>query len=54
MLKLHKPKCENNDITTIRTSSKPHFQWKKHFLKNPLYFKIYADSEADNQTEIII
>ena len=30
MLKLPKPKCKNNDITTIRTSSEPHFQWKKN------------------------
>ena len=24
MLLLHKPKCENNDITTIRTSKESH------------------------------
>ena len=35
---LHKPKCENIDKTTIRTSSEPHSQWKKQFRKNPLYF----------------
>ena len=28
MLKIHKPKCENNDITTIRMSSESHFYWK--------------------------
>ena len=45
MLKIHKPKCENNDITTARTSpdSDPH--WKKHF------HKIYADFEADNEKD---
>ena len=37
MLMLHKPKCENNDITTIRTSSESHIQWKKHFRKNPFF-----------------
>ena len=47
MLKLHTPKCENNDITTIRASSEPHIQWKKQFHRNPLYFGIYADFEAD-------
>ena len=49
MLMLHKPKCENNDKTTIRTSSESHLHWKKHFHKNPLYFRIYADFEADNE-----
>ena len=39
MLTLHKPKCENKDITTIETSSNSH----------PLYFRIYADLEADNE-----
>ena len=24
MLKIHKPKCENNEITTIRTSTESH------------------------------
>ena len=51
MLKIHKPKCENNDITTIRTSSDSHLHWKKHFHKNPLYFRIYADFEADNEKD---
>ena len=49
MLTIHKPKCENNDITTIRTSSDSHLHWKKHFHKNPLYFRIYADFESDNE-----
>ena len=47
MLKKHKPKCESNDITTIRTSSESHFHWKKHFHKNPLFFRMYAHFEAD-------
>ena len=33
MLKAHQPKCENNDITTIRTSSDSHLHWKIHFHK---------------------
>ena len=51
MLMKHKPKSEINDITTIKTSSESHINWKKHFHKNPLYFRIYADFEADNEIE---
>ena len=51
MLKIHKPNCENNDITTIRTSNEPHLYWKKHFHKNPLFFGIYVDFEADNEKD---
>ena len=36
MLGIHKPKRENNDITTIRTSPDSHLHWKNHFHKNPL------------------
>ena len=49
MLMIHKTKCENIDITTIRTSSELHLHWKKCFDKNPLYFRIYADFDADNE-----
>ena len=35
-LMIHKPKCENYDITTIRTSSESHLHWNDHFHKNPL------------------
>ena len=51
MLKIHKQKCEKNDITTIRTSSESNLHWKKHFHKKPLYFRIYADFEADNEKD---
>ena len=51
MLIKHKPKCENNNITTITTSKESHLFWKKHFHKNPLYFRIYADFEADNEKD---
>ena len=51
MLLLHKPKCENNEITTIKTSKESHIYWKKHFDKNLLYFRIYADFEADNEKD---
>ena len=32
MLSLHKSKCENYDITTIRTSSESHLLWKKNIF----------------------
>ena len=51
MLMLHKPKCENNDITTIGTSSDSHLHWKDHVHKNPIYFRIYEDFEADNEID---
>ena len=51
MLLLHDPKCENNDITTIRTSPESHLHWKDHSPKNPLYFRIYADFEGDNEID---
>ena len=51
MLMLHKQKCGDGDITTLRTSSESHIYWKKHFHKNPLYFRTYADFEADNEKD---
>ena len=51
MLTLHEPKCENNDLTTIRTSPESPLHWKDHFHKNPIYFRIYADFEADNEKD---
>ena len=51
MLRIHKPNCENNDITTIRTSPDSHLLWKNQFHKNPLCFRINADFEADNEKD---
>ena len=51
MLMIQKPKCENVDITTIRTSSKSHLHWKDNFHKSPIYFRIYADFETDNEID---
>ena len=36
MLMLRKPKCENNEICGVRTSSDSHLHWKGHFHKNPI------------------
>ena len=43
----NKQKCGEDNITTIKTSSESHLHWKKQFHKNPLYFRAYADFEAD-------
>ena len=51
MLTLHKPKCEVFDITTITTSTESNLHWKDRFHKSPLYFRIYADFEADNEID---
>ena len=50
----HKRKCGDDNICTIRTPNELHFQWNKHFYKNPLYFRIMADFEADNEKEDIV
>ena len=51
MLMIHKPKSENYDITTIRTSSESDLHWKDQFQKNPIFFTIYADFEADHEID---
>ena len=51
MLMKHKQKCGDDNITTIKTSNEPYLLWKKHFHKNPIYFRIYADIEADNEKD---
>ena len=51
MIIKHKQKCGDDNITTVRTSNESHLFWKKHFQKNPLYFRIYADFEADNEKD---
>ena len=47
----HKGKCGDDNICTIRTSNESHLYWKKPFHKNPLYFRIIADFEADNEKD---
>ena len=45
----HKKLCKENQV--LRTSPESHIYWKKYFQKNKLYFRIYADFEADNEKE---
>ena len=54
MLMKHKQKCGDDKLTTIKTSTESHLHWKNHFHKNPLYFRIYSDFDADNKRKIIL
>ena len=38
-------------MCAIKISSYSHLYWKKHFHKKPLFFKINADFEADNEVD---
>ena len=49
MLIKHKKLCGENQ--KLRTSPNSHIYWKKYFQKNKLYFRLYADFEADNKKE---
>ena len=49
MLVKHKKLCGENQ--KLKTSPNSHIYWKKYFQKNKLYFRIYADFEADNKKE---
>ena len=51
MLMKQKQKCRDDNITTIKTSNESHLRWKSHFHKNLLYFRIYADFDADNEKD---
>ena len=51
MLVKHKEKSGYDNVTVIKTSNELHLHWKKHFHKNPLYFWIYADFDADNEKD---
>ena len=51
MLFKHKNLCGQNQI--LKTSPNSHIYWKKNFQNNKLYFRIYADFEADNKKENI-
>ena len=43
----HNQRCEQQEITSIRTSNESLLYWQKHFHKNSSYFKLYADFEAE-------
>ena len=52
MLMLHLQKRRDDNITTIKTSPDSRLHWKNQFTKNPLYFRICAAFEADNEKNI--
>ena len=47
----YKIRFNQQEITSIKTSDEFQLYWKKHFPKNPLFFRVYADFEADNETD---
>ena len=47
----HKERCGQQKVNRIETSIEPPLYRKKNFHKNPLYFRIYADFEADNEID---
>ena len=42
---------EQQKVTSTRTSNQSHPYWRKHFQKNPLYFRLYAAFEAGNEID---
>ena len=51
MLVKLKKLCKENQ--QLKTSPNSHIYWKKYFQENKLYFRKYADFEADNKKENI-
>ena len=49
MIIKHKQQYFQKEITSIRTPPDSHNYCKNHLHKNPLYFRVYADFEADNE-----
>ena len=37
MLMLHKQKCEDENITNLKTPNESYIYWKKHFHNNPFF-----------------
>ena len=46
-----KQKSGEDNITTLNTSNESRLHWRNHFHENPLYFRRYADFEADNEKD---
>ena len=49
----HKQQSDGKQITNNKTSSESHFYWKNLFRRNPLFFRVYADFEVDNEKDKI-
>ena len=51
MLLKHKQKCGVDNKSSIKTSNESHLHWKNNFYKVTLYFRIYAEFEANNEID---
>ena len=52
MLIKHRERCrQKQEITAITTSDESHLYRKNHFHTNPIFFKVIADFEADNEID---
>ena len=49
MISKHKQQCDQNQITSIITSSDSQLHWKEQLPMNPLYFRKIADFEDYNE-----
>ena len=47
----HKQRCEQREITAIKTSNESQLFSRKHFRKSSIIFRIYADFGADNEID---
>ena len=54
MLKLHKSKCENNDMFTIRVSSESHPHWKNIFKRVRYFFENMQTSKLITKFIILV
>ena len=51
MISKHKQVWDLKETTRIRTSPESQIYWKNHFHRTPIYFRIHADFEADNEND---
>ena len=47
----HKQSWEQHGIRALKTSKESHLYWEKYFHKNPVFRRIYADFEVDNEVD---
>ena len=45
----HRQRCNQQVITSIKTSNESHLLLKNHSQNNPIHFRIYADFDADKE-----
>ena len=51
VLTKHKQQCGERDTTSLSLSIRSQIYWNSHFHKNQLYFRIYAEFEANNEID---